>query len=65
MRKHRLLSGLTQEELATRLGVTRQTIFSIEKGKYTPSVALALGLAEVFDVSVEALFQLNKEETDG
>ena len=65
MRKHRLRCGLTQEELATRLGVTRQTILSIEKGKYTPSVALALGLAEVFEVSVEALFQLNKDETDG
>lgn len=44
---------------------SRQTVLSIEKGKYTPSVALALGLAEVLDVSVETLFQLNKGENDG
>lgn len=51
---------MTQQDLADRVGVTRQTILSIEKGKYTPSVALALSLAEAFDVSVETLFQLNK-----
>ena len=56
---------MTQQDLAERVGVTRQTILSIEKGKYTPSVALALRLADVLGVSVEALFQLNKEETDG
>ena len=65
LRRHRLMSGMTQQELADRVGVTRQTILSIEKGKYTPSVALALCLAEVFEVSVEALFQLNKGKTDG
>jgi putative transcriptional regulator len=64
VRRHRLLDGMTQAELADRVGVTRQTILSIEKGKYTPSVALALGLAEVFGVSVETLFQLNKGEND-
>jgi DNA-binding XRE family transcriptional regulator len=36
-------------------------VLSIEKGKYTPSVGLALRLAEIFEVSVETLFQLNKE----
>ena len=55
---------MTQQDLADRVGVTRQTILSIEKGKYTPSVALALCLAEVFGVSVETLFRLNKGETD-
>ena len=65
VRRHRLMGGMTQQELADRVGVTRQTIWSIEKGRYTPSVALALCLAEVFDVSVEALFQLNKGENDG
>ena len=65
MRRHRLLGGMTQQELADRVGVSRQTILSIEKRKYTPSVALALGLAEVFDVGVEAVFQLNKGENDG
>ncbi len=65
VRQHRVLSGTTQQELADRVGVTRQTILSIEKGKYTPSVALALCLAEVFNVSVETLFRLNKGESDG
>ena len=65
MRRHRLLGGMTQQELADRVGVSRQTILSIEKRKYTPSVALALCLAEVFDVGVEAVFQLNKGENDG
>ena len=64
VRRHRVMGGLTQQELADRVGVTRQTILSIEKGKYTPSVALALGLAEVFDVNVETLFQLNKGKND-
>ncbi len=58
VRQHRLMSGLTQEDLADRVGVTRQTILSIEKGKYTPSVALALSLAQVLGATVEALFQL-------
>jgi putative transcriptional regulator len=64
VRRHRRMAEMTQQELADRVGVTRQTILSIEKGKYTPSVALALCLAEVFDVSVETLFQLNRGETD-
>jgi len=56
---------MTQQELADRVGVTRQTILSIERRKYTPSVALALCLAQALDVTVEALFQLNKETNDG
>ena len=54
VRQHRLAAGLTQQDLADRVAVTRQTILSIEKGKYTPSVALALSLAEIFGVSVES-----------
>ncbi len=65
VRRHRLMGDMTQEELADRVGVTRQTILSIEKRKYTPSVALALCLAEVFGVSVETLFQLNKGKNNG
>ena len=59
VRQHRLLREMTQQELADRIGVTRQTVLSIEKGKYTPSVALALQLAQVLGVTVETLFQLN------
>jgi putative transcriptional regulator len=64
LRRHRLLAdGLTQEELAERVGATRQTILAIEKGNYNPSVGLALRLAAVFSVAVEEIFQL--EEGDG
>lgn len=59
------MNDMTQQDLADRVGVTRQTILAIEKGNYTPSVALALGLAEVFGVTVEALFQLDRENNDG
>jgi putative transcriptional regulator len=49
----------TQGELADRLGVSRQTIHAIESGKYVPSTVLALKLAQLFCVPVEALFQLD------
>jgi putative transcriptional regulator len=52
----RINARMTQEELATALGVTRQTIIAIEKGNYTPSVLLALKIATVFHVSVEEVF---------
>ena len=64
VRRHRLAKDITQSQLAELLGVTRQTVLSIEKGKYTPSIGLALRLAEIFGVSVETLFQLNKESGD-
>lgn len=51
--------GITQEELAVSVGVTRQTIIAIEKGKYTPSLLLALELARYFDCSVEDIFRVS------
>lgn len=56
--KERLRAGFTQVELAEKVDVTRQTIIAIEKGDYTPSVALALRLAKTFKRSVEDLFEL-------
>jgi putative transcriptional regulator len=53
--------GLTQEQLAEKVGVTRQTIIAVERGNYTPSVLLALKLAETFSVSVETLFSISYE----
>lgn len=53
---------MTQEELAQAVGVTRQTIISIEKGNYTPSVLLALKVAKVFGEPVERVFQLRYEK---
>ncbi len=52
--------SLTQEELADRVGVTRQTIIAIEKGNYIPSVLLALKLAHSFNTSVEDIFKIRK-----
>ena len=60
--KHRIACGYTQEELAQAVGVTRQTIISIEKGNYTPSVSLALRFAKLFKVSVEDIFSLQYEK---
>lgn len=48
--------GMTQEALAEALGVSRQTVIAIEKGNYTPSVLLALRIAETFRKPVEAIF---------
>ena len=60
--KLRKNAKVTQEELATAVGVTRQTIIAIEKGSYSPSVALALKIAHYFDQSVESIFTLEKHE---
>ena len=49
---------MTQQELAERVGVTRQTIIAIEAGKYAPSLPLALRIAKAFAVSVDDIFQL-------
>jgi putative transcriptional regulator len=59
---YRTAQALTQEELAVAVGVTRQTIISIEKGNYTPSVLLALKFAKVFSVPVEKIFILTYEK---
>lgn len=48
---------MTQEELANRTGVTRQTIIALEAGKYTPSLSLAFRIARAFNKGVEDVFQ--------
>ena len=54
--------GLSQSELAGLLGVSRQTVISIEKGKYDPSLPVAFRIAEAFDTTIEAVFQPNGAE---
>lgn len=54
----RTASGLTQEEFANAVGVTRQTVISIEKGNYVPSVLLAIKIAKQFKVAVEEVFTI-------
>lgn len=50
----------TQEELANKIGVSRQTINAMEANKYVPSTVLALKLAALFQTTVEAIFQLDE-----
>jgi putative transcriptional regulator len=52
----------TQEDLADKIGVSRQSINSIETGKFIPSTVLALKMAKVFGTSVELIFQLEKTD---
>lgn len=56
MRELRTERGLSQGQLAAEMGVSRQTINSIEQDRYTPSLPLALALARFFNTTVEAIF---------
>ena len=56
----RAIHNLTQDELAKKISVSRQTINTMESGKYIPSTALALKMAQVLGVNVEELFQLEE-----
>lgn len=58
LKQHRARLDLTQEELADRVGVRRQTILAIEKGRYAPSALLAFRLARELGMSVDELFEL-------
>ena len=60
--KHRKAMKMTQEDLAKSVGVTRQTIISIEQGKYIASLPLALKIARVFNTTVEDIFYLEEDE---
>lgn len=60
----RAMKRISQQELATAIGVSRKTISTIETGKFTPSVQIALAIAEYFDTRVEDVFQLTKESND-
>ena len=60
--KHRKSMELTQEDLAKKVGVTRQTIISIEQGKYIASLPLAIKISKVFELPVEAVFKLEEGE---
>ena len=53
---------ITQEELANKVGVTRQTITSIETGKYIASLPLAFKIAKFFDMSIEEIFSIEEDD---
>lgn len=59
------MHDLTQDALAQKLGITRQTVLSIEKEKYDPSLELAFKIANLFNVTIEDIFsyRTNKDDT--
>ncbi len=65
LKVYRAMNDLTQESLAQKLGVTRQTIVSIENGKYDPSIGLAFKIANLFEVKIEDVFIYENETSTG
>lgn len=61
IRQAREAAGLTQAEVARRVGVTRQTLIAIEQGRYSPTLELAFQLARVFGVPLDELFDYPDE----
>lgn len=64
IKQHRARLNFTQQELAEKVGVRRQAILAIEKGKYVPSALLAFQLAQALDMPVTALFELESESPE-
>ena len=62
LKELRARDGLNQTELAKKAGVSRQTISLLERDEYTPSVIIALKIAQIFNESVENVFRLVEEE---
>ena len=62
LEEYRLAKGMKQEELAAAMKVSRQTISSLENGRYNPSILLAMKLARYFKVTVEEMFIYEEEE---
>ena len=61
MKELRARYDMTQEDLAKKVGVRRETILFLEKGKYNPSLNLAYTIAQVFDMSIEEIFIFEDE----
>ena len=62
VREQRTQRGLSLAELAAALGVSRQTVISIENGRYLPSLPLAFAIARFFDLTVDKMFDPDEEE---
>jgi putative transcriptional regulator len=62
LKVQRAIKDLTQQDLAKLLGVSRQTINSIEKNRYVPSTVLALKLSKVFEIAVNEIFELELKD---
>ena len=61
----RTQNGWTQQELADRVEVSRQTIISLEGGRYNPSILLAFRLARLFEIPIEEIFLYTEEDNHG
>ena len=64
MKEARTEAGLSQQELADRLGVSRQTIHAIEKGDYNPTIRLCVGICRVLGVTLNDLFWDDRQNRD-
>src|SRR5699024_6779562 len=64
IRVYRAENQMTQQDLAEKVGVSRQTIISTEKGKYTPSLILGFKIANVFGVGIDHIFEYKDIEED-
>jgi len=62
IKEFRARNGLTQEELASKVGVRRETIVFLEKGKYNPSLKLAHDIAQVLNAPIEQVFIFEEEQ---
>lgn len=60
----RVLARLTQQELADKVGVSKQTIFVMEKGKYIPTLLLAFRLAKIFQVDITEIFNYTEGDIE-
>ncbi|MFR7450957.1 helix-turn-helix transcriptional regulator [uncultured Subdoligranulum sp.] len=64
IREYRARYGMKQEELARRVGVRRETIGNLEKGRYNPSLVLAWNIAGVFGVPIEEIFTVESDRPE-
>ena len=64
IQEYRARHNMKQEELARLVGVRRETIGNLEKGRYNPSLVLAWNIAQVFGVSIEEIFTVEPEQQD-
>jgi putative transcriptional regulator len=62
LKVYRAMHNLTQEDLAEAIGITRQTVIAMEKGKYNPSLQLAFKIAHYFKVKIEDIFSYDQKD---
>ena len=61
IKEYRARHNMTQDDLAKRVGVRRETIYHLEAGKYNPSLVLAYSISKVFDAAIEDVFEVTDE----